>query len=178
MRDRVRVRALPSPSRSNRLRRAAWARTILPWHPGRAAVWRQWRRRTVRATEVRHEHHGLGALLEAVVDRGHGAVDARRVGDHRRVVLVLRHVEVDTNEDTLASDVQAREGDLVHLGRAISLSRLRCRRRWRRRLAGGTCRISSRLGRLHHAVFGRIGGIGRCWCGGTATLCAVGMGVS
>ena len=85
--------------------------------------------RTVGAAEVRHEHDRLGALLKAVLDRGHGAVDARRVGDHRRVVLVLRHVEVDTNEDTLASDVQAREGDLVHLGRAVSLSRWRCLRR-------------------------------------------------
>ena len=32
--------------------------------------------RTVGAAEVRHEHDRLGALLKAVVDRGHGAVDA------------------------------------------------------------------------------------------------------
>ena len=35
--------------------------------------------RTVGAAEVRHEHNRLGALLKAVVDRGHGAVDAAAV---------------------------------------------------------------------------------------------------
>ncbi|KAJ6445317.1 hypothetical protein O9K51_00076 [Purpureocillium lavendulum] len=47
----------------------------------------------VGAAEVRHEHDGLGAVLERILDSRDGADDALRVGD--LLVLVKGHVEID-----------------------------------------------------------------------------------
>lgn len=47
----------------------------------------------IGAAQVGHEHDGLGAMVNGVLDRGDGADDALRVGD--LLVGVKGHVEVD-----------------------------------------------------------------------------------
>ena len=67
----------------------------------------------IGTAEVRGEDDRGGALLEAVLDGGEGADDARRVGDDGGVLLVLGHVEVDADEDALARNVDVLELLLV-----------------------------------------------------------------
>eukprot|EP00962_Isochrysis_galbana_P032769 scaffold10831_cov129-Isochrysis_galbana.AAC.2 len=86
--------------------------------------------KAIGTTQVRHEDHGLGAAVEAVLDGRHCAVDARRVGDDRRVLLVLGHVEIHTDQHTLALDVNILDRDST---------------------AGAAGRVGERLRGLSHA---------------------------
>ena len=67
---------------------------------------------------LRRRRTRVRSHARAAVACGHRARRAagapRSVGDHRGVLLVLRHVKIDANEDALARDVEAREGDLLH----------------------------------------------------------------
>ena len=76
---------------------------------------------------LRRRRTRVRSHARAAVACGHRARRAagapRSVGDHRGVLLVLRHVEIDANEDALARDVEAREGDLLHGHSVRSLRR-------------------------------------------------------
>jgi hypothetical protein len=52
----------------------------------------------VGAAEMGHEHHGLGTIVDGVLDGGDGADDALGVGDV--LVAVERDVEVDLRESS------------------------------------------------------------------------------
>mmetsp|Transcript_59074 Transcript_59074/g.81308 ORF Transcript_59074/g.81308 Transcript_59074/m.81308 type:complete len:461 (-) Transcript_59074:14-1396(-) len=67
----------------------------------------------VGAAKVRAEDHRLAAFLQAVLDGGQCRVDALGVRDHARVLLVLRNVEIDTDEDALVSDINGIDPQLV-----------------------------------------------------------------
>ena len=71
-----------------------------------------------------------------------GAGAPRSVGDHRGVLLVLRHVKIDANEDALARDVEAREGDLLHGHSVRSLRRQGEASQWGDRVSDGILRAS------------------------------------
>mmetsp|Transcript_89712 Transcript_89712/g.142776 ORF Transcript_89712/g.142776 Transcript_89712/m.142776 type:complete len:432 (-) Transcript_89712:50-1345(-) len=60
---------------------------------------------TIRSAEMRCQHYRLGTFLQNLLDSGQGTVDALSVSDLRGIRLVLRHVEVNPHEDTLASHI-------------------------------------------------------------------------
>ena len=79
--------------------------------------------------EVRRDHHRR-AGVERHADRRHGGADARVLGDVARVVL--RNVEVGTDEDTAAGELaaggQLSEGIDAHGRRELSWRTARCAR--------------------------------------------------
>mmetsp|Transcript_89931 Transcript_89931/g.279911 ORF Transcript_89931/g.279911 Transcript_89931/m.279911 type:complete len:410 (-) Transcript_89931:11-1240(-) len=71
---------------------------------------------TIRPPEMRREYHGLRAAFQHSLNRGDRAVDALRVGDDSRVLLVLRDVEVHAHEDALAGHVDILDLELGRHG--------------------------------------------------------------
>ena len=98
---------------------------------------------------LRRRRTRVRSHARAAVACGHRARRAagapRSVGDHRGVLLVLRHVKIDANEDALARDVEAREGDLLHGHSVRSL-----RRQGEASQRGG--RVSDGVRRPHHGT--------------------------
>ena len=56
---------------------------------------------------MRAQHHRLGTVVKGILDGGQSGIDSGRVGDDVRVLLVLGHVEVDADEDTLVLQVHS-----------------------------------------------------------------------
>ena len=54
---------------------------------------------------MRAQDHGLSTVVEGILDGGQGRIDSGRVGDDVRVFLVLRHVEVNADEDALVLEI-------------------------------------------------------------------------
>ena len=91
---------------------------------------------------LRRRRTRVRSHARAAVAYGHRAGAPRSVGDHRGVLLVLRHVKIDANEDALARDVEAREGDLLHGHSVRSLRRQGEASQWGDRVSDGILRAS------------------------------------
>mmetsp|Transcript_57446 Transcript_57446/g.136768 ORF Transcript_57446/g.136768 Transcript_57446/m.136768 type:complete len:436 (-) Transcript_57446:19-1326(-) len=59
----------------------------------------------IRASQVGTEHHRAAALIQAVLDGRQRRVNPLGVGDHAGVLLILRNIEVYSDEHALAGDV-------------------------------------------------------------------------
>merc|ERR1719199_1365814 len=77
------------------------------------------------SSQVRAADDALRSASQQVLDGREGRVNARRVGDDARVGLILRNVEVNAHEHTLALHVEIPNAHLAQLGFCASDSERR-----------------------------------------------------